>query len=31
VGRLVDEQLSPIPYIKPRPPRERRQVKRSTG
>jgi polyphosphate kinase len=31
VGRLVDEQVSPIPYVKPRPPRERRPVKRSTG
>jgi polyphosphate kinase len=31
VGRLVDDPISPIPYIKPRPPRERRQAKRSTG
>jgi polyphosphate kinase len=31
VGRLVEDQVSPIPYIKPRPPRERRQAKRSTG
>jgi polyphosphate kinase len=31
VGRLVDDQVSPIPYVKPRPPRERRQAKRSTG
>jgi polyphosphate kinase len=31
VGRLVDDQVSPIPYIKPRPPRERRAAKRSTG
>ncbi|HLJ92897.1 MAG TPA: polyphosphate kinase 1, partial [Gemmataceae bacterium] len=31
MGRLVDDQVSPLPYVKPRPPRERRQVKQRTG
>jgi polyphosphate kinase len=30
-GRLLDEQAPPIPYVKPKPARERRQVKRQTG
>jgi polyphosphate kinase len=30
VGRLVEDQVSPLPYVKPRPPRERR-VKQRTG
>ena len=31
MGRLVDDQVSPIPYVNPRPKRERRTIKRSTG
>ncbi len=31
VGRLVEDQPAPIPYVKPRPARERRQAKRQTG
>jgi polyphosphate kinase len=31
VGRLLEEPVSPIPYVKPRSPRERRQAKRQTG
>jgi polyphosphate kinase len=31
VGRLAEEQSTPLPYVKPRVGRERRQVKRQTG
>ncbi len=31
VGRLVDDQVSPLPYVKPRPTRERRPAKQRTG
>jgi polyphosphate kinase len=31
VGRVVDDQIPPIPYVKSRPTRERRSVKRQTG
>jgi polyphosphate kinase len=30
-GRQVEDQTPPIPYVKPRPSRERRQAKRQTG
>ena len=30
-SRIVEEQSVPIPYVKPKPSRERRQVKRQTG
>jgi polyphosphate kinase len=31
VGRLVDDPVSPLPYVKPRPTRERRPAKQRTG
>jgi len=31
VGRLAEDQTPPIPYVKPRPARERRIAKRQTG
>jgi polyphosphate kinase len=31
VSRIVEEQTAPIPYVKPRPSRGRRQAKRQTG
>jgi len=31
IRRMAEEQTPPIPYIKPRPPRERRHAKRQTG
>jgi polyphosphate kinase len=30
-GRLLEDQTPPLPYVKPRTPRERRRVKRQTG
>jgi polyphosphate kinase len=31
IRRMAEEQTPPIPYVKPRPPRERRHAKRQTG
>ena len=31
IRRISEEPAPPIPYVKPRPPRERRQAKRQTG